>query len=124
MYTNSNTITPQIPYKMIDFVKRCISKFLNKKITGCTKMDLWKFKSQKEEVWNEFMVNFTKLIVDSNAKFNHEYTYEFEVGKSKLFFCVNIIYYFYDKSIVERLTEDGGVLKSEQVSPPQCTALM
>lgn len=75
---------------MIDFVKRCISIFLNKQITGSTKMDLWKFKSQKEEVWNEFIIHYTKLIVDSNAKFDHEYTYELEVGKSKLFNCVNI----------------------------------
>ncbi|CAI6354325.1 unnamed protein product [Macrosiphum euphorbiae] len=68
-----------IPFKMIDFVKRCISIFLNKQITGSTKMDLWKFKNQKEEVWNEFIIHYTKLIVDSNAKFDHEYTYELEL---------------------------------------------
>jgi len=64
-------------------------------------MDLWKFNSQKEEVWNEFIIHYTKLIVDSNAKFDHEYTYELEVGKSKLFNCVNIILYFYNNIIVE-----------------------
>ncbi|XP_060881988.1 tubulin glycylase 3A-like [Metopolophium dirhodum] len=73
------TANGNIPYKMIDFVKRCISIFLNKQITGSKKMDLWKFKSQKEEVWNEFIIHYTKLIVDSNAKFDHEYTYELEL---------------------------------------------
>jgi len=87
---------------MIEFVKRCISIFLNKHITACTtKMDFWKFKGQQEDVWKEFMIHYSKLIVDSNAKFDHEYTYELEVGKSKLFNCVSTIYYFIHKIIVE-----------------------
>jgi hypothetical protein len=70
---------------MIDFVKRCISTFLNTQIAGNTKIDLWKF-NDKKEVWNEFMIHYTKLIVDCNAKFDHEYTYELEVGKTKFIF--------------------------------------
>jgi len=62
-------------------VKRCVSKFLNKQITGSTEIDMWMFNSQKE-VWNEFMIYYTKLLIDSNAKFDHEYTYEFEVNQS------------------------------------------
>lgn len=42
---------------------------------------MWMFNSQKE-VWNEFMIYYTKLLIDSNAKFDHEYTYEFEVNQS------------------------------------------
>lgn len=41
---------------------------------------MWKFKSQNE-VWNEFMVYYTTLIIDSNAKFDHEYLYELEVNQ-------------------------------------------
>ncbi|KAE9521600.1 hypothetical protein AGLY_018004 [Aphis glycines] len=67
-----------IPFKMIEFVKRCISTFLNTKIAGNTNIDIWKFKDKKE-VWDEFMLYYTKLIVDSNSKFDHEYTYEFEL---------------------------------------------
>jgi len=69
---------------MITFVKRCISTFLNTQIAGNTNIDIWKFKDKKE-VWDEFILHYTKLIVDSNSKFDHEYTYEFEVGKSKFF---------------------------------------
>lgn len=76
----------QIPYIVIGFVKRCITKFLDKQITGSREIDLWKFDSQKE-IWNEFMIHYTKLIVDSNATFDHEYTYELEVNQS----CINII---------------------------------
>ncbi|XP_026821173.1 tubulin glycylase 3A-like [Rhopalosiphum maidis] len=72
------TSNGNIPYNLIDFVKRCITKFLNKHITGSTEIDLWTFNSQKE-VWNEFMIYYTKLIIDSNAKFDHEYTYELEL---------------------------------------------
>ncbi|CAH1731502.1 unnamed protein product [Aphis gossypii] len=67
-----------IPFKMIEFVKRCISTFLNTQIAGNTNIDIWKFKDKKE-VWDEFMLHYTKLIVDSNSKFDHEYTYEFEL---------------------------------------------
>lgn len=40
---------------------------------------MWKFKSQKL-VWDEFMMYYTKLINDSNAKFTHEYTHDLEVN--------------------------------------------
>lgn len=65
-------------------------------------MDLWNFKNKKQEVWNEFMIHYTKLILDNNAKFDHEYTYELEVGKLEkdLCNCMNIIQYIYDKIIV------------------------
>ncbi|XP_003244151.1 tubulin glycylase 3A isoform X2 [Acyrthosiphon pisum] len=72
------TTNGNIPYTIIDFVKRCVSKFLNKQITGSTEIDMWMFNSQKE-VWNEFMIHYTKLIIDNNAKFDHEYTYELEL---------------------------------------------
>ncbi|XP_025191717.1 tubulin glycylase 3A-like [Melanaphis sacchari] len=75
---NIFTINGNIPYNIIDFVKRCVSKFLNKHITGSTEIDLWAFNSQKE-VWNEFMIHYEKLIIDNNAKFDHEYTYELEL---------------------------------------------
>jgi len=42
---------------------------------------MWNFKNQKE-VWNEFMIYHSKLIIDSNAKFDHEYIYELEVNTS------------------------------------------
>jgi len=61
-------------------VKRCVLKFLNNQIAGNTETDIWKYKSQKE-VWNEFMIHYKKLIIDSNAKFNQEYTNELEVNK-------------------------------------------
>lgn len=57
-------------------------------MTASTETDLWNFKNHKQ-VWDEFMTHYTKLIIDSNAKFNHEYTYELEVGKSKL--CNNCL---------------------------------
>jgi len=62
-------------------VKLCIFKFLNKQKTGSTETDIWKFKNQKE-VWNEFMIYYSKLIMDGNAKFDHEYIYELEVNPS------------------------------------------
>jgi len=61
-------------------VKRCILHFLNKQINGNTETDIWKFESQKE-VWNEFMIHYTKLIIDNNVKFNQEYTNELEVNQ-------------------------------------------
>ncbi|CAH1731116.1 unnamed protein product [Aphis gossypii] len=67
-----------IPYNFIDFVKRCVSKFLNKHITGNTTKNLWAYNCQKE-VWNEFMIHYTKLIIDNNARFDHEYIYELEL---------------------------------------------
>lgn len=62
-------------------MKRCVSKILNKQITGSTEIDMWMFNSQRE-VWNEFMIYYTKLIIDNNAQFDHEYTYELEVNLS------------------------------------------
>jgi len=53
---------------------------LNKKITGNTDTDIWKFKSQKK-VWDEFMIHYTKLTIDSNVKFSQEYTNELEVNQ-------------------------------------------
>ncbi|KAE9542612.1 hypothetical protein AGLY_002523 [Aphis glycines] len=67
-----------IPCTIIDFVKLCIFKFLNKQKNGNTEKDMWNFKNQKE-VWNEFMIYHSKLIIDSNAKFDHEYIYELEL---------------------------------------------
>jgi len=67
-------------------VEQCIIQFLNKQITGNTEIGIWKFKSQKEK-WNEFMIHYTKLIIDSNAQFNQEYTNELEVNQC----CVTII---------------------------------
>ncbi|KAL5245423.1 hypothetical protein ACI65C_012833 [Semiaphis heraclei] len=67
-----------IPYNIINFVKRCILHFLNKQINGNTETNIWKFESQKE-VWNEFMIHYTKLVIDSNVKFNQEYTNELEL---------------------------------------------
>lgn len=66
---------------MIDFVKRCILKFLNKQKTGCTDIDTWKFDSQKE-VWDEFLINYMRLIIDDNATFHHDYSYQLEVSNS------------------------------------------
>lgn len=60
-------------------MKLCIFKFLNKQKTGSTEKDIWKFKNQKK-VWNKFMIYYSKLIIDSNAKFDHEYIYELEVN--------------------------------------------
>jgi len=74
---------------MIEFVKRCISTFLNTQIADNTNTDIWKFKDKKE-IWDEFMLHYTKLIVDSNSKFDHEYTYKFEVGKSKFFLMFRV----------------------------------
>jgi len=63
-------------------VKLCIFKFLNKQKTCNTETtDIWKFKNQKK-LWNEFMIYYTKLIIDTNAKFDREYTYELEVNQS------------------------------------------
>ncbi|XP_029348656.1 tubulin glycylase 3A-like isoform X1 [Acyrthosiphon pisum] len=75
---NMFTADGNIPYKLIDFVKRCVLKFLNKQKAGNTETDIWKFNSQKE-VWNEFMIHYKKLTIDSNAKFNQEYTNELEL---------------------------------------------
>ncbi|CAI6373504.1 unnamed protein product [Macrosiphum euphorbiae] len=75
---NMFTTDGNIPYKLIEFVKRCVLKFLNNQIAGNTETDIWKYKSQKE-VWNEFMIHYKKLIIDSNAKFNQEYTNELEL---------------------------------------------
>ncbi|CAI6344638.1 unnamed protein product [Macrosiphum euphorbiae] len=72
------TANGNIPYTIIDFVKLCIFKFLNKQKTGSTETDMWKFKNQKK-LWNEFMIYYSKLIIDSNAKFDHEYIYELEL---------------------------------------------
>jgi len=58
---------------------------LNKQINGNTETNIWKFESQKE-VWNEFMIHYTKLVIDSNVKFNQEYTNELEVNQ----FCAKI----------------------------------
>jgi len=41
---------------------------------------MWKFENQTK-LWNEFMNYYTKLIIDSDAKFDHEYIYELEVNK-------------------------------------------
>ncbi|XP_025195685.1 tubulin glycylase 3A-like [Melanaphis sacchari] len=67
-----------IPYTLIDFVELCIFKFLNKHKTNNSETDMWQFKNQKE-VWNKFMIYYSKLIFDSNAKFDHEYIYELEL---------------------------------------------
>lgn len=63
---------------MIYFVKRCVFKFLNKRQTGCTEIDMWKFESEVD-VWNEFINHYTKLIINDNATFHREYTYQLEV---------------------------------------------
>lgn len=63
---------------MIYFVKRCVFKYLNKRQTGCTEIDMWKFESEVE-VWNEFISHYTKLIINDNATFHREYTYQLEV---------------------------------------------
>ncbi|XP_015364911.1 PREDICTED: tubulin glycylase 3A-like [Diuraphis noxia] len=67
-----------IPYKIIDFVKLSLFKFLNMQKTGNTETGIWKLKNQKK-VWNEFMFYYSKLIIDSDAKFDHEYIYELEL---------------------------------------------
>ncbi|XP_060851495.1 tubulin glycylase 3A-like [Rhopalosiphum padi] len=73
------TANGNIPYTIIDFVKLCIFKFLNKQKTYNTETtDIWKFKNQKK-LWNEFMIYYSKLIIDTNAKFDREYTYELEL---------------------------------------------
>lgn len=40
---------------------------------------MWMFENQKK-IWNEFMNYYSKLITDSDAKFDHEYIYELEVN--------------------------------------------
>jgi len=66
-------------------VKRSILNLLNKQINRNTEKDIWKFESQKE-IWNEFIIHYTKLINDSNVKFNQEYTNKLEVNRC----CVTI----------------------------------
>lgn len=64
---------------MVDFVKRCVFKYLNKRQTGSTEIDLWQFES-RIEIWNEYMTHYEKLIMEDDAAFYHKYTYQFEVS--------------------------------------------
>lgn len=82
-------LTHQIPYEMINFVKRCVLKLLNKRQTSCIEMDLWNFENQKE-VWNEFFNHYTKLIIDDDVTFHQEYTYQLEVGQYLYFIIYHI----------------------------------
>lgn len=66
---------------MIDFTIQCVFKFLCDQRAGYRKKDMWKFNDQKD-TWIEFIKYYTKLIMDDNAKFCHDYTDELEVNRN------------------------------------------
>lgn len=66
---------------MITFVKRCVWKFLNKQQAKCIDTEFWDFDSQNH-VWSEFMNHYMQLIIDDEAKFNIEYSFQVEVRSS------------------------------------------
>lgn len=64
---------------MITFTKNCVAKFLHSRKLGHKDRDLWNLDNQ-ENMWNNFMQNYTTLCLDKNAVFCHEYTYKLEVS--------------------------------------------
>lgn len=66
---------------MIDFTIQCVFKFLCDQQAGSSKKDVWKFNDQKD-TWIEFIKHYTKLIMDDNATFCHDYNDELEVNQN------------------------------------------